>query len=213
MDLSILLAAIAQLRGEGEGSMQELAGGSADGDLETIVAALKGKGKKGQGKGKTESRECYNCGKTGHLARDCTSPQAKGGGKGKGKKGQAREGKGESKGKDWHVGYLGSDDQEFEEGISLGCLVRAETRLNAMGAEAVETWEGYECIEALMDSGAGECVCGPQHFQGIETQTDPERAGAGTEYICADGGRIPNMGKSWCTGCPRGGQSCRSTSR
>ena len=200
MDLSILLAAIAQLRGEGEGSMQELAGGSADGDLETIVAALKGKGKKGQGKGKTESRECYNCGKTGHLARDCTSPQAKGGGKGKGKKGQSREGKGESKGKDWHVGYLGSDDHEFEEGISLGCLARAETRLNAMGAEAVETWEGYECIEALMDSGAGECVCGPQHFQGIETQTDPERAGAGTEYICADGGRIPNMGEKLVCG-------------
>ena len=51
-----------------------------------------------------------------------------------------------------------------------------------------------------MDSGAGECVCGPQHFQGIETQTDPERAGAGTEYICADGGRIPNMGEKLVCG-------------
>ena len=38
-----------------------------------------GKGAKGQGK---ETRACYNCGKLGHLSKDCW---AKGGGKGKGK--------------------------------------------------------------------------------------------------------------------------------
>ena len=55
-------------------------------------------------------------------------------------------------------------------------------------------------IEALMDSGAGECVCGPQHFSGIEMTVDPHRTGAGTEYICADGGRIRNQGEKMVPG-------------
>jgi hypothetical protein len=67
--------------------------------------------------------------------------------------------------------------------------------LNAMVAEPPETWENYEAVEAVLDSGAGECVCGPQHFGGIDMTVDPNRAGAGTEYVCADGGRIPNMGE------------------
>ena len=48
------------------------------------IGALKGgpKGKKGKGKG-TESRQCFTCGKTGHLAANCRSG-APGGGKGGG---------------------------------------------------------------------------------------------------------------------------------
>ena len=43
----------------------------------------KGKGYKGyEGKGGKSAAICYNCGKPGHLSRDCWSPKAKGAGKG-----------------------------------------------------------------------------------------------------------------------------------
>jgi hypothetical protein len=188
MDVSTLWAAIAQLR-DGGGS-EENAPDDAQlpqSDLDNIIAALKGKGKgkgkESKGKGKGEDRTCYNCGTAGHLSRDCPAPQ---------KHRDAKGTKGQGKGKSWGVHHLG---EEHDDGISLGCLMRGETSLNAISTEQPETWEGYEMVEALMDSGAGECVCGPQHFSGIDMKVDPGRAGAGTEYICADGGRIPNMGE------------------
>ncbi len=46
-----------------------------------------------------------------------------------------------------------------------------------------------------MDSGAAECVCGVGHFESVLMITDDSRPGAGVEYICADGGRIPNLGE------------------
>ena len=57
-----------------------------------------------------------------------------------------------------------------------------------------------ECVEALIDSGAGECVCGPQHFGAAALKVDPGRSGAGAEYITADGGRIRNMGEKAVNG-------------
>ena len=59
-------------------------------DVGGVLPGGKGKGDKGKGgKGKREpvplaERECYNCGKKGHMAKDCRS-QAKPKGKGKGK--------------------------------------------------------------------------------------------------------------------------------
>jgi hypothetical protein len=90
-----------------------------------------------------------------------------------------------------------TEDADDEPMISIGCLVRAAvgTPLAAVSAEQAETWQGHECIEALLDSGAGECVCGPQHFAGVSTNSAAGRAGAGVEYVCADGGRIPNLGE------------------
>ena len=42
----------------------------------------KGKGSKGEGKGEKESRECLNCGKKGHIAKNCwAAPKTKGRGK------------------------------------------------------------------------------------------------------------------------------------
>ena len=58
-------------------------------EWETYVCALKGKGK-----GKS-NQVCYNCGKTGHFAKDCWSPK----GVGKGKAGKGNEEKGKGKGK------------------------------------------------------------------------------------------------------------------
>ena len=90
-------------------------------------------------------------------------------------------------------------EEATDEGFTLSCLTKAPTTLNAVSAEVPEVWENFECIEVMLDSGAGECVCGPQHFQGIKTVADAGRASAGVEYVTADGGRLFNFGeKSVC---------------
>ncbi len=76
-----------------------------------------------------------------------------------------------------------------EEAFSIGCLMRADLPLSTVTAQPPEVWEDYEVVEAMLDSGAGECVCGPQHFSQVDMTVDPNRASAGTEYICADGAR------------------------
>jgi hypothetical protein len=164
---------------------------------EQYVAAFKGSKGKGKGKGGkgggVENRECFNCGVCGHLAANCPAPpKAKGDPKGEAK----GKGKGKWKGKDVHA--LTEDDGEA---FSLGCLLRAEeTPLSAVTTQQAEVWEDYEVVEAMLDSGAGECVCGPQHFSGIEMTVNPNRASAGTEYICADGARIRNQGEKLVPG-------------
>ena len=93
MDLSALFAAIASLHTGSSEPPPET--DEPVTDWETFIAALGGKSK-GKGKPKTkEDRECYTCGKVGHLARDCRSTgyeqkaesngDGKGNGKGKGK--------------------------------------------------------------------------------------------------------------------------------
>ena len=130
----------------------------------------------------------YNCHEHGHLAADCPKPQR-----------ANRDLKGKSKGKS--KGKAANSLEEVDEGISLGCLLKAPTALCPVRVAApVETWNEYECIEALMDSGAGECVCGPGHFQAISVRAEAGRPGEGVEHICADGGRIPNIGEELVPG-------------
>lgn len=161
MDLSAaLLAAIAQIRA-GESVSEEPA--EEDPDLvETLIAAVKGKGKgKGKSKG-IEMRECYNCGKKGHLSRDCFQK----------KNAEADGTKGKGKGKSKGANALEVVDDDWnDEGINIRCLTRAcgpEVTIAACerGVEP-EDWEGFERVEATIDSGAGDCVCGPQHFEAV----------------------------------------------
>jgi hypothetical protein len=79
-------------------------------------------------------------------------------------------------------------------GISLGCLL-AEAACSVARAEPQQQWEDYECIEVLVDSGAGACVCGPEHFEETILLDNPARPSANTEYVTADGARLPNMGE------------------
>jgi hypothetical protein len=205
MDVSALAAAFAGWQGEQDDEQWHEPETS---QMEQFIAAFKGKGKgapKGKGGG-VENRECYNCGVTGHLAANCPAPpKAKGGPKGdaKGSKGKSK-GKG-GKGKGWDVHALTEDDGEA---FSLGCLMRAdETPVNAVTTQQPEVWQDYEVVEAMMDSGAGECVCGPQHFSGIDMTVNPNRASARTEYITADGARIRNQGEKLVPGLSDEGSS------
>ena len=81
-----------------------------------------------------------------------------------------------------------------------------QTSIHSSSTHAVmrELWweraPGYKCVEALIDSGAGECVCGPQHSRSTELKMHPNRVSAGAEHVCADGGRIPNQGEKSVNG-------------
>ncbi len=168
-------------------------GSSGSGDSLSIGIGLAGSHGKGKGKGGDSKSSKKSKG------RDSSSDNVFDSGKGKGsKKGGESGDVGKGKGKGWAVNHLA--EEEYDEGISLGCLMRG-TPLNAITADAQpEVWNGYELVEALIDSGAGECVCGPQHFGGFDMKVDPGRAGANAEYVCADGGRIPNLGEKAISG-------------
>jgi hypothetical protein len=197
MDVSSLAAAFACWQNE---PVDEQEYEPETSQLEQFIAAFHGKGKGApKGKGRGENRECYNCGVAGHLAAACPAPpKAKGDPKGDAKGGKGKsKGKG-GKGKGWDVHALTEDDGEA---FSLGCLMRAEeTPVGAVTTQQPEVWQDYEVVEAMMDSGAGECVCGPQHFSGIDMTVNPDRASARTEYITADGGRIRNQGEKLVPG-------------
>ena len=102
--------------------------------------------------------------------------------------------KGEGNGKGGKAGKGRQVNALTDEGISLGCLL-AEAACSVARAEPQQQWEDYECIEVLVDSGAGACVCSPEHFEETILLDNPARPSANTEYVTADGARLPNMGE------------------
>jgi hypothetical protein len=203
MDISAVLAALGIETGGSEDAEND--GQECASPLDTFIAALrnKGGGKGGGNKGgdKEETRECYNCGKKGHLSRNCSQKAENKGEpkgwepKGKGKSKGGKGGKGPGKGANALYEEYEGDACE----LSIGCLLSAtqEMPINACSrAEAQgDRWGNFVRIETLLDSGAAECVCGSGHFGDVRMESDPGRPKANTEYVTADGMRIPNLGE------------------
>lgn len=208
MDISAVLAALGIETGGGEDVESD--GQESASPLDTFIAALRNKGG-GKGGGKEETRECFNCGKKGHLARNCLQKaegkgESKGYGKGLGKsKGYGKGGKGPGKGANALYEEYETDACE----LSIGCLLAAtqELPINACArAEAQgDRWGNFVRTETLLDSGAAECVCGSGHFGDVKLESDPGRPKANTEYVTADGMRIPNLGEKRVHGTTSGG--------
>jgi hypothetical protein len=197
MDVSALVAAIERLREsstESNDGVSEYSGSGATqssrseelSPLDQVLAALKGKGK-GKGPGK-ESRECYNCGKKGHLARDCWAPK---------KNEKEEESKGKGKGVKAVEEVAGGTEEEAT--ISLGGLTiatKGSVPLQSVSArDPEEKWRGYVKVRAMVDSGAAACVCGAEHFDSVPVIDGKNGPNSQVEYVCADGGRIPNLGE------------------
>jgi len=193
MDISAVLAALGIETGGGEDVESD--GQESASPLDTFIAALRNKGG-GKGGGKQETRECFNCGKKGHIARDCLQKaEGKGESKGKGKSKGGKGGKGQSKGANALYEEYEADACE----LSIGCLLSAtqEMPINACSRSEAQgdRWGNFVRIETLLDSGAAECVCGSGHFGDVKMESDPGRPKANTEYVTADGMRIPNLGE------------------
>ena len=208
--LAQLLAAVERVAKESEASEaastqeEEVEWSNVENPLDKVIAALKGlgKGKKGAQQS-NETRTCFKCGKKGHIQANCWSTAAgdeKPGGKGKG------QGKNPGKGKQGGGNGLASLSEEAPgtssaaEGIALSCLTRASDcatypMLNAVSNKSdSEQWGEYVKVEVAIDSGAAECVCGLDHFPGASVK-EGKALTAGVQYVCADGGRIPNLGE------------------
>jgi hypothetical protein len=125
------------------------------------------------------------------LARNCPK-----------KAGAKAQPKAKGKGKSVAALAEGEGESQQEEAITLGSLTTAPPAqaLGAVSQQDAETWNGFTKVSATVDSGAAECVCGVNHFQSVNMVTGEDRAHAGVEYVCADGGRIPNLGEKHVKG-------------
>ena len=180
--------------GELEVSGPDACSNGEDSVLNQVLEALKGKGK-GRGKGASqqdnwvEKRSCWICGQRGHLGKNCPqrksdAPDPKGGKGGKGK------------GKSVHelaVDTCPQSGHGHDEAICCSLMKTSPaTSLRAVSISG-ETWGGYRKVEATLDSGAADCVCGLEDFP-EEMLAEPNEQMADVQYICADGGKIPNLG-------------------
>ena len=210
--LKQLLAAIERVSGAAGAESGNFPDESTEWDavenpLDKIIAAIKGhgKGKKGAQQPRSDTRTCFRCGKTGHIMANCPGTAA-------GDERPGGQGKGKGKGKyNWGKGLASLNEEQPEPGqadggITLSCLTRESDEsggapdgghpvLNTVANKPEsESWGEYVKVEVAIDSGAAECVCGPGHFPGASTE-EGKSLKAGVQYICADGGRIPNLGE------------------
>jgi len=144
------------------------------------LGKAKGKGRKGmkgdgfeKGQGRKETGPCYNCGKAGHLAKDCWSAKA---GKGKGK------GKGKEKGKQGGKGVHELTDGEASQ---AGKEIQQEPWMFAVGPpqQVNEYW-------MLVDSGSYDHVCPPSFAQDVPMQPPTSTH----VVVTASGTRMTPMG-------------------
>ena len=164
--------------------------------MEVDYLGHKNEDKKGKGKGKKKGKDdkkgrefqgyCGKCGRWGHRQRDCKQKWgAHAGGVNALDEEETRSATAFSA-----ASALSSAEaarREPEEAGSVAVVLRQQDGwILAMGSTRPEVGnpgertagsrrgaEGREVMELLIDSGATEHVCGPQHFQGFETKSAP----------------------------------------
>ena len=89
---------------------------------------------------------------------------------------------------------------QADGGNTLSCLTREIACVDHLTLNAVSNkpspgrWGEYVKVEVAIDSGAAECVCGLNHFSGANVK-EAKALTTGVQYVCVDGGRIPNFGE------------------
>ena len=100
----------------------------------------------------------------------------------------------------WYPGlYIITKTKEAEEEEQNGEWMTRNKKGRVKPIMNVSKDEEWECVDAVMDSGAVETVCGektvPEH-----KRKNTKASVSGQKYYSADGGKIQNLGEGVITG-------------